>query len=98
MPQIGLVSSIALSQVEKACLHLAWIACGRLSAYFEPDLNSWDTAAGAVILREAGGRISDLQGEDYKLSTRPILASNGHTHDAVLQVLQAARVTGLDPP
>lgn len=34
-----------------AALHLAWIACGRLSAYFEPDLNSWDTAAGAVILR-----------------------------------------------
>ena len=87
-----------LRMLGSACLHLAWIACGRLSAYFEPDLNSWDTAAGAVILREAGGRISDLQGEDYKLSTRPILASTGHTHDAVLQVLQAARVTGLDPP
>jgi myo-inositol-1(or 4)-monophosphatase len=71
-----------------AALHLAWIACGRLSAYFEPDLNSWDTAAGAVILREAGGRISDLHGSEYELSTRPILASNGHTHDAILHVLQ----------
>jgi myo-inositol-1(or 4)-monophosphatase len=75
-----------------AALHLAWIACGRLSAYFEPDLNSWDTAAGAVILREAGGRISDLEGIDYTLATRPILASNGRTHDAVLRVLEVAQL------
>lgn len=80
-----------------AALHLAWIACGRLSGYFEPDLNSWDTAAGAVILREAGGRISDLDGSEFQLTTRPILASNGHTHEAILKVLQEAHVTGLDP-
>ena len=80
-----------------AALHLAWIACGRLSAYFEPDLNAWDTAAGAVLLREAGGQITDLRGQDYTLSTRPILASNGRTHQAILGVLQAAEVTGLDP-
>eukprot|EP00281_Chroomonas_sp_CCMP1168_P004991 CAMPEP_0206273108 /NCGR_PEP_ID=MMETSP0047_2-20121206/34407_1 /ASSEMBLY_ACC=CAM_ASM_000192 /TAXON_ID=195065 /ORGANISM="Chroomonas mesostigmatica_cf, Strain CCMP1168" /LENGTH=69 /DNA_ID=CAMNT_0053702157 /DNA_START=43 /DNA_END=249 /DNA_ORIENTATION=+ len=43
-----------------AALHLAWIACGRLTAYFEPDLNSWDTAAGAVLVQEAGGRLSAL--------------------------------------
>lgn len=80
-----------------AALHLAWIACGRLSGYFEPDLNSWDTAAGAVILREAGGRISDLEGNDFELTTRPILASNGHTHEAILHVLEGAGVKGLDP-
>ena len=50
----------SIRMLGSAALHLAWIACGRLTAYFEPDLNSWDTAAGAVILREAGGRLTGI--------------------------------------
>ena len=42
-----------------AALMLAWVACGRGSAYFEADLNAWDAAAGALLIREAGGRVVD---------------------------------------
>jgi len=79
-----------------AALHLAWIACGRLTGYFEPDLNSWDTAAGAVILKEAGGKLTGLDGSAFELGTRAVLATNGNTHSATLQVLQDAGVLGLD--
>jgi len=50
---------------------LAWVAAGRLTAYFECDLNAWDTAAGALLVREAGGQMTDLvTGEEYNLQTR----------------------------
>jgi len=79
-----------------AALHLAWIACGRVTAYFEPDLNSWDVAAGALLVREAGGEISGLDGSEFSLATRAVLASNGKTHQSILKTLQEANVYGLD--
>ena len=54
-----------------AAIMLAWVAAGRLTAYFECDLNAWDTAAGALLVREAGGTMTDLvTGEEYNLQTR----------------------------
>jgi len=54
-----------------AAIMLAWVAAGRLTAYFECDLNAWDTAAGALLVREAGGQMTDLvTGEEYNLQTR----------------------------
>lgn len=70
-----------------AAIMLAWVACGRVTAYFEADLNSWDTAAGALLIREAGGQITNLVGDEYDLTTRPILASNKTTHDELLRCL-----------
>lgn len=80
-----------------AALMLAYVACGRLSAYFEADLNAWDTAAGVLLVREAGGIVTDLQGEPFHISTRPILASGPGAHAELREVLAAAGVTGLDP-
>jgi len=79
-----------------AALHLAWIACGRITAYFEPDLNSWDICAGAVLVGEVGGKMSGLDGSDFTLATRAMLASNGKTHDSILKVLQDANCLGPD--
>jgi myo-inositol-1(or 4)-monophosphatase len=87
-----------IRMIGSAALHFAWIANGRLTAYWEADLNSWDTAAGAVLVREAGGQITDLRGDAFGLTTRPVLASNGRTHAAILAVLTEAQVFGLDPP
>ncbi len=80
-----------------AAIMLAWVACGRLSAYFEADLNAWDTAAGVLLVREAGGIVTDLQGGPHCIVTRPLLASNAATHNELRQVLKEARVGGLDP-
>jgi myo-inositol-1(or 4)-monophosphatase len=71
-----------------AALMLAWVANGRLTCYWEYDLSSWDIAAGALLIQEAGGRFTDLSGQDFTLRTRKICGSNGNVHDAVLHVLR----------
>eukprot|EP00557_Chaetoceros_sp_GSL56_P002196 CAMPEP_0176500780 /NCGR_PEP_ID=MMETSP0200_2-20121128/13780_1 /TAXON_ID=947934 /ORGANISM="Chaetoceros sp., Strain GSL56" /LENGTH=300 /DNA_ID=CAMNT_0017899563 /DNA_START=219 /DNA_END=1121 /DNA_ORIENTATION=- len=70
-----------------AALMLAWVANGRLTCYWEYDLSSWDIAAGALIVIEAGGRFTDIQGNDFDLRNRKICASNGLVHEEILQTL-----------
>lgn len=79
-----------------AAIMLAWVACGRLSAYFEADLNAWDTAAGVLLVREAGGVVTDLRGDPFEITTRPIIACNAVAHAELRDVLAEAGVTGLD--
>ncbi len=75
-----------------AAIMLAWIANGRLTAYWEYDLSSWDISAGSLIIQEAGGKFTDLEGVDFSLRTRKICASNGKIHEALLQTLNEAGV------
>ena len=65
-----------------ASLDLAYVAMGKFDCFYEEILRPWDFAAGAVIIEEAGGKITDLDGNTltYETSTG-ILASNGYTHD-----------------
>lgn len=79
-----------------AAIMLAWVACGRLSAYFEADLNAWDTAAGVLLVREAGGVVTDMRGNQFDIATRPIIASNAAAHAELRDTLAAANVVGLD--
>jgi myo-inositol-1(or 4)-monophosphatase len=79
-----------------AAIMLAWVACGRLSAYWEADLNAWDTAAGVLLVREAGGIVTDLQGGTFSIATRPLLASNVAAHAELQEALAEADVRGLD--
>lgn len=73
-----------------SALTLAWIASGRLTAHFGYDLSSWDLVAGALLIQEAGGRITDISGSDYKIETRNMLCSNGQVHDEILGILKDA--------
>jgi myo-inositol-1(or 4)-monophosphatase len=63
-----------------AALDLAYVACGRYEAFWEFHLNPWDTAAGFLMVMEAGGRITDFSGGKMRLDSREVLASNGHIH------------------
>jgi myo-inositol-1(or 4)-monophosphatase len=63
-----------------AALDLAYVACGRYEAFWEFHLNPWDTAAGFLMVMEAGGVISDFSGGAMRLDSREVLASNGHIH------------------
>ena len=74
-----------------AALDLAWVAAGRYDAFWERGLSPWDVAAGIVIVREAGGLVSDLASEQDMLTSGSILASNGHLHGALLKVLKTRR-------
>ena len=60
-----------------AALDLAYVACGRLEAFWEFNLNPWDTAAGILLVEEAGGTVTDFAGDPFQLNSREILASNG---------------------
>jgi myo-inositol-1(or 4)-monophosphatase len=67
-----------------AALDLCCVACGRFDGFWEFNLNPWDTAAGVLIVEEAGGRITDFRGGPFELSSRETLASNGLVHQALL--------------
>jgi myo-inositol-1(or 4)-monophosphatase len=63
-----------------AALDLAYVASGRLEAFWEFNLNPWDTAAGILLVEEAGGAITDFAGGAFQLNSREVLASNGRIH------------------
>jgi myo-inositol-1(or 4)-monophosphatase len=72
-----------------AALDLCYVACGRLDAFWELKLRPWDTAAGALIVREARGAVTAFRGEPFDLFGTQTLASNGHLHEAMVRVLTA---------
>jgi myo-inositol-1(or 4)-monophosphatase len=67
-----------------AALDLAYVAAGRLEAFWEFNLNPWDTAAGVLLVTEAGGRVSDFAGGPFQLDSLEVLASNGLLHDELV--------------
>ena len=71
-----------------AALDLCNVACGRFDGFWEFNLNPWDTAAGVLIIEEAGGRVSRFDGSAFELNSRETLASNGRLHDALLHEFQ----------
>ena len=73
-----------------ATLDLAWIAAGRLDVFWERDLSPWDLAAGILLVREAGGFVSDLDGGEAILATGHVVAGNETMHRELLRLLKAA--------
>ncbi|MCC6780846.1 MAG: inositol monophosphatase [Hyphomicrobiales bacterium] len=71
-----------------AALDLAWVAAGRLDAYWERGLSPWDMAAGIVLVREAGGFVTDLDGRDTMLTSGGVAAGNDTVHRELLGVLK----------
>jgi myo-inositol-1(or 4)-monophosphatase len=70
-----------------AALNLCYLACGRFDGYWEMGLKPWDTAAGMLILREAGGVVTDFKGAPFKPEMQEILASNGKIQKEMMEVL-----------
>jgi myo-inositol-1(or 4)-monophosphatase len=71
-----------------AVLDLAYVACGRFDGFWEIRLHPWDVAAGILIVREAGGLVTDFSGGPDCVSGQQIMASNGHIHGQMLQVIR----------
>src|SRR5215472_13245122 len=80
-----------------AALDLASVACGRFDGFWEFGLNAWDTAAGILLVREAGGKITDLEGHPYVLGGKSILASNGLIHDEMEHLAAEIAKRGTPP-
>ncbi len=71
-----------------AALDLCYVAAGRFDGFWEVKLNPWDMAAGVVLVREAGGRVSHFDGADLSIYGQELVASNGLVHEAMLGVLR----------
>jgi myo-inositol-1(or 4)-monophosphatase len=71
-----------------AALDLAYLACGRFDGFWEEGLNPWDTAAGVLLIHEAGGRVTDFSGAPLDIYTPKVLASNGLIHNDMMRVLK----------
>jgi len=81
---------VGLRRYGAAALDLAWVAAGRLDAYWERNLSPWDMAAGILMVREAGGFVSDIDGDDAMLTKGHIVAGNEAMHRDLLAVLKRA--------
>jgi myo-inositol-1(or 4)-monophosphatase len=73
-----------------AALDLCYVACGRFDGFWELKLHPWDMAAGTLIVREAGGRVTDFKGGAFSIYGQQIVASNGLIHDEMVRVLAGA--------
>ena len=81
----------ALRRIGSAALDLCYVACGRFDGFWELSLSPWDMAAGALIVVEAGGRVTDFQGNHFSNYTPEVVASNGPIHGRMLEILAEAK-------
>jgi len=81
-----------------AALDLCYVACGRYDGFWEFNLNPWDTAAGVLIVEEAGGKVTRYDGSPFRLDSRETLATNGLIHGEIVQEFQEIFLgRGLEP-
>lgn len=84
----GLVDKgIPIRRLGSAAIDMAYVACGRFDGFWEVGLSPWDVAAGWLIIKEAGGTVSDFSGNDYNLSSNTILSTNSNIHQEFVQYL-----------
>jgi myo-inositol-1(or 4)-monophosphatase len=69
-----------------AAIDLAYVACGRLDAFWEFNLNPWDVAAGILLVEEAGGRVTTMRGHDRAVNSPDLLATNRRLHPEILRI------------
>jgi myo-inositol-1(or 4)-monophosphatase len=75
---------IPVRRLGSAAIDLCWVACGRFDGFYEHKLQAWDSAAGFIIVEEAGGKVTDLKGDVYCPYQPGIIASNGILHEELL--------------
>jgi myo-inositol-1(or 4)-monophosphatase len=92
LKELGAVmaASAGVRRMGAAALDLAWTAAGRLDGFWERHLRAWDLAAGIVILREAGGYVTDADGKDGMLDKGSVVAGNEPIHRQLLKLLKTA--------
>ena len=80
--------AIPVRRLGSAALDLCWTAAGRFDGFYEHKLQAWDSAAGFLIVQEAGGVVTDLKGEKYNPYQPGIIATNGKIHDQLLSLIK----------
>jgi myo-inositol-1(or 4)-monophosphatase len=83
-----LTKSFAIRRPGSAAIDLSYLAAGRFDGFWEFKLHPWDVAAATLMITEAGGKLTDLQGRPFSIYSEEILASNGLIHQQMLEVIQ----------
>jgi len=81
---------VPVRRLGSAAIDLCWVACGRFDGFYEHKLEAWDSAAGYLIVEEAGGKVTDFDGKKFSVYQHRILATNGKIHDEVMRVINGA--------
>jgi len=79
---------VPVRRLGSAAIDLCWVAAGRFDGFYEHKLEPWDSAAGYLIVEEAGGRVTDLEGNKYSIYQHKVLATNGLIHDEMLEIIR----------
>ena len=82
------VRAQAVRRLGSAAIDLAYVACGRAEGFWEVKLHPWDMAAGMLLVKEAGGTVTNFKGEETNIYTQEIVASNGKIHSEMLKILE----------
>jgi myo-inositol-1(or 4)-monophosphatase len=82
---------VPVRRLGSAAIDLCWVACGRFDGFFEQKLEPWDSAAGFLIVEEAGGRVTDFKGDSFSIYQHKVLATNGLIHAEILDVINARK-------
>jgi myo-inositol-1(or 4)-monophosphatase len=90
LARLGRMLGIAqgVRRAGSAALDMAYVACGRFDGFWEENLKPWDTAAGLLLIEEAGGRITTFSGGEYDIYSPNILSSNGKLHNSMLALMR----------
>src|SRR5207237_9013032 len=78
---------IPVRRLGSAAIDLAWVACGRFDGFYEHKLQAWDSAAGFLLVEEAGGRVTSMKGDTYSPYHPGIVATNGIIHNDLVRVV-----------
>jgi myo-inositol-1(or 4)-monophosphatase len=84
-------SGVPVRRLGSAAMDLCWVAAGRFDGFYEHKLQAWDSAAGFLIVEEAGGRVSDFTGSRYSPYQPHIIATNGKIHDELVEVVNGKK-------
>jgi len=83
-----IMQGLPVRRLGSAAIDLCWVACGRFDGFWEYNLSPWDIAAGYLIVTEAGGRVSNFDGDAYSVYDKQTLATNGLIHEEMLQIIK----------
>lgn len=85
-------AGIPVRRLGSAAIDLCWVAAGRFDGFYEHHLEAWDSAAGFLVVQEAGGKVTDFEGNPFSPYQSRILATNGQIHEALRAVVNGAEV------
>jgi myo-inositol-1(or 4)-monophosphatase len=83
---------IPVRRLGSAAIDLCWVAAGRFDGFYEHNLHAWDSAAGFLMVEEAGGKVTDFEGSYYSLYQPHILATNGKIHEELLRYVRSEEI------